>query len=148
VTSRCQNAPVMNEDDLRSQDFERPASRVLVVIGESASRSFVVRILESVLLEVDSASRYEEALEKLHLPYRPAALIIDPTIPCVDGIELIRKIHDEHPDLLDRTIVITEPASPISERIRRQSPCRQIQRPVLRHELIEAVSECLREPQS
>lgn len=123
-------------------------SRVLVVIGESASRSFVVRILESVLLEVDSASRYEEALEKLKPEYRPAALIIDPTVPRVDGVELIRRIHAERPDLLNRTIVITEPASPLAEQIRRESPCRQIQRPVLRHELIEAVSACLREPQS
>jgi CheY-like chemotaxis protein len=135
----------MNEDPIQA---DRPSSRVLVVIGESASRSFVVRILESVLLEVDSASRYEEALEKLNQHYRPAALIIDPTIPRVDGVELIRKIHDERPDLLHRTIIITEPASPLAERIRRESPCRQIQRPVLRHELIEAVSECLREPQS
>lgn len=138
----------MNED-LANEEMERPPSRVLVVIGESASRAFVVRILESVLLEVDSASRYEEALEKLlNRHYRPAALIIDPTIPRVDGVELIRKIHAERPDLLNRTIVIAEQASPLSERIRRESPCRQIQRPVLRHELIEAVSECLREPQS
>jgi CheY-like chemotaxis protein len=135
-------------DDLTSQEVERPTSRVLVVIGESASRSFVVRILESVLLEVDCASSYEEALEKLKQHYRPAAVIIDPTIPRVDGVELIRKIHHERPDLLDRTIVIAEPASPLSERIRRESPCRQIQRPVLRHELIESVSKCLREPQS
>ena len=135
-------------EDLTSQEVERPSSRVLVVIGESASRSFVVRILESVLLDVDSASRYEEALEKLKPDYRPAALIIDPTIPRVDGVELIRKIHAERPDLLDRTIVITEPGSSLAEQIRRESPCRQIQRPVLRHELIEAVSECLREPQS
>ncbi|MFN2238248.1 MAG: response regulator [Thermoanaerobaculia bacterium] len=135
-------------EDLTSREVEPPASRVLVVIGESASRSFVVRILESVLLEVDSASRYEEALEKLDQDYRPAALIIDPTIPRVDGVELIRKIHAERPDLLNRTIVIAEPSSPLSEQIRRESPCRQIQRPVLRHELIEAVSECLREPQS
>lgn len=133
---------------MNSEDGERPASRVLVVIGESASRSFVVRILESVLLEVDSATRYEEALERLNQHQLPAVLVIDPTIPRIDGVELLRTLQEERPELLERTIVIAEPGSPVSERIRREVACRQIQRPVLRHELIEAVSDCLREPQS
>lgn len=130
-----------------SETSNRPGSRVLVVVGESACRSFVARTLESVLLNVDTAARYEEALE--HLRARAyAVLVIDPSLPRVDGVELMKKIHDEQPDLIGRSIVIAEPDSAIAERIPGSQPLRKIQKPVLRHELIQAVSECLREPSS
>lgn len=121
------------------------SNRVLVIVGEPATQSFIKRTLESVLLEVDTASRYEQALEKIHARSW-ALVIIDPTLPRVDGLELLRELKKISPATLHKTIVIAEPHTLNAERIAGEFACKRIEKPVTRQELIQAVSECLREP--
>lgn len=120
------------------------ANKVLVVAGEAATRSFIKRTLESVLLEVETASRVKSALPKI----RSGAfglIILDPTMPSVDGLDLMEELHAEDPSLARRTIVIIEPGSSIAERLGSFLLSRTIDRPIMRSQLILAVSECLRQ---
>ncbi len=123
---------------------DQRASRVLVVAGEAATRSFIQRTLESVLLDVETASRCESALPKLRSG-EFGLIVIDPTVPGVEGVDLLMELHQEDPSLARRTIVLVEPGSFIADRLRSFPLCRTIDRPVMRSQLILAVSECLRE---
>lgn len=120
------------------------ANRVLVVAGEAATRSFIQRTLESVLLEVETASRFESAIAKIRAN-QFGVLVLDPTIPGVDGIDLLREITRENHSLARRTIVVVEQQTAVADHIPDFPCCRWIQRPVVRQQLILAVSECLRE---
>ncbi|HVR42879.1 MAG TPA: response regulator [Thermoanaerobaculia bacterium] len=128
-----------------SERGAQASNRVLVVIGEPASRAFVSRVLESVLMDVRAASRYEQAMELIRNEAF-GLLIVDPTLPRVDGVELLREIRREHPTLIRKTIVIVDAGTPLAEKFEELSPCRLIDRPVLRQQLITAVSDCLKEP--
>lgn len=119
-------------------------NRVLVVAGEAATRSFIQRTLESVLLEVETASRFESAIAKIRSGHF-GVLVLDPTLPGVDGLDLLREISLENPSLALRTVVVVEPQTAVADRIADVPYCRRIQRPVVRQQLILAVSECLRE---
>lgn len=122
----------------------RSANRVLVIAGEAATRTFIKRTLESVLLDVETASRFASALPKIRSG-QFGLIILDPTVPSVDGVDLLEELHAEDPSLATRTIVLIEPGSAIAERLDTFSLCRTIDRPVMRSQLILAVSECLRE---
>ncbi|MGH9456726.1 MAG: response regulator [Thermoanaerobaculia bacterium] len=120
------------------------SNRILVVIAEPATRGLVQRILESVLLHVDTASRYEQAIDKIRAGAFDV-LVLDPALPRVDGAELLRTLQREHPRLARRTIVLAEPGSPIAEKLAAVPTCRRVSRAVRRQELIAAVSDCLRD---
>lgn len=125
---------------------EDSGNRVLLVVGDPASRMFIQRALESVLLEVDTAGRFDKAVLKA-ASEAWALVIVDPTLPKVAGLELLRQLHSTAPSLLRKTIVILEPGSPLAEKIRELPLCRTIDRPVVRQQLIQAVSDCLSQPQ-
>ncbi|HEY0591995.1 MAG TPA: response regulator [Thermoanaerobaculia bacterium] len=126
------------------EPMDRSANRVLVVAGEAATRGFIKRTLESVLLEVETASRLESALPKL-TSGEYGLIVLDPPSPSVDGVDLLEELHRQDPSLARRTIILVEPGSPIVEHLRSFPNCRIIDRPVMRNQLILAVSECLRE---
>lgn len=135
----------LRENDPRNvmNDLSR-GNRVLVVAGEASVRAFIQRTLESVLLEVETASRFENAILKLRSgDFR--VLVLDPTIPAVDGLDLLRELGREDRSLTRRTIVVVERESPMIEHLEAFPFCRRIERPVVRQQLILAVSECLRE---
>lgn len=117
---------------------------MLVVAGEAATRAFIKRTLESVLLEVEAASRIETALQKLRSG-EFGVIVLDPTAPGVDGFDLLEEMSHQDPSLVRRTIIVVGPESRIVEHLGSFPHCRTIDRPVMRSQLIEAVSECLRE---
>jgi DNA-binding NtrC family response regulator len=123
---------------------DQRANKVLVVAGEAATRSFIQRTLESVLLDVETASRFENAVPKLRSG-EFGLIVLDPTVQGVDGVDLLKELHHEDPSLARRTIVVVEPGSSIIEHLGSFPLCRTIDRPVMRSQLILAVSECLRE---
>lgn len=129
-----------------TKSSKNAGTRVLLVVGDPASRTFIQRALESVLLEVDTAAKFDNAAAKLR-SHAWAIVIVDPTLPKVDGVELIRELHSTAPALLRKTIVILEPGSPLAEKIKEFPLCRTIDRPVVRQQLIQAVSDCLSQPQ-
>lgn len=128
------------------KNSESSANRVLLVVGDPVSRTFIQRTLESVLLQVETAARFENASLKIRSSSW-ALLILDPTLPKVDGLELLRELQTLAPGLLRKTILILEPRSPLAERASEFSICQTIDRPVTRKQLIQAVSDCLRQPQ-
>lgn len=117
---------------------------MLVVAGEAATRSFIKRTLESVLLEVETASRLESALPKLSSG-EYGLIVLDPASPGVDGVDRLAELHRRDPSLARRTIILVEPGSQIADHLDSFPHCRTIDRPVMRSQLIIAVSECLRE---
>lgn len=116
--------------------------RVLLVAGDPAHRAHLRRILESVLLAVSESSNLADALQKL-LSHPFAAAVVDPTLPRVDGFELLREIERLDARLLHRTIVLVEPGSAMAGRLADFSVCRFLEKPVGRAPLIKTVSECL-----
>jgi DNA-binding NtrC family response regulator len=121
-----------------------PGNRVLVVAREAATRSFIQRTLESVLLEVVTSSRFENAIAKLRSgPF--GVLVVDPTMPSVDGVDFLREVGRRDPSLARRTVIVIERGSSLLERLEAFPFSRRIDRPVVRQQLILAVSECLRE---
>lgn len=129
-----------------TKNSENSGNRVLLVVGDPASRTFIQRALESVLLEVEIASRFDHAVSKAR-SHAWALLILDPTLPKVDGLELLRDLQETVPSLLRKTIVILEPGSSLAEKIKEFPLCRTLDRPVVRQQLIHAVSDCLSQPQ-
>jgi DNA-binding NtrC family response regulator len=125
-------------------EHPNPGNRVLVVAGEAATRSFIQRTLESVLLEVETASRFESAIAKLRSGSF-GVLVVDPTMPSVDGVDFLHEASRADSSLTRRTVVVIERGSSLGERLDAFPSCRRIDRPVVRQQLILAVSECLRE---
>lgn len=115
---------------------------MLLVAGDPAHRVRLRRILESVLLAVSEASHLGDAVQKL-LAHPFAAAVIDPTLPRVDGVEILREIERLDRKLLHRTIVLVEPGSALAGGLADFSVCRFLEKPVGRAPLIRTVSECL-----
>lgn len=125
-----------------SEQTSSSIHRVLLVAGDPGHRAHLRRILESVLLAVSESSHLEDAVQKL-LAHPFAAAVIDPTIPRVDGVELLREIQRLDRNLLHRTIVLVEPGSALAGSLAGFSVCRFLEKPVGRAPLIKTVSECL-----
>ena len=90
--------------------------RVLVVDDEEAIRSAMRRSLERRGWAVDEAADGREALLRLEVGGRPVAydaVVTDLRMPGMSGIELCEELGRKHPDLLERTVIITgDTASP------------------------------------
>ncbi len=93
-----------------------PAGRALVVDDEAAIRAAVRRSLERHGWQVDEAADGQEGWLRLDVGGRPGpyqAVITDLRMPGLSGIELVDRLRATHPDLADRTVVITgDTASP------------------------------------
>ncbi len=123
---------------------QNSGSRVLVVAGEAATRSFIKRTLESVLLDVEAVSRFDNAILKIRSGGF-GLVVLDPTVSTRESVDLLQQLHREDPALARRTVVVIDPASSANGHLDAFPFLRRIDRPVLRDQLILAISECLRE---
>ena len=82
----------------------REIMQILVVDDEKDIRDGCERILIRMECQVRKASQGEEALEIME-SWRPSIVFLDLKMPGIDGMEVLRRIHDKDPDIL--VIVIT-----------------------------------------
>ena len=68
---------------------------VLAVDDDAAYRRFIAHVLESAGFRVSLAATGEEALEMLRSDPTISLLLIDLSMPGIDGIETVRRIRDE-----------------------------------------------------
>jgi PAS domain S-box-containing protein len=78
---------------------------ILVVDDEDDFRMLFIRQIRRMMkdhgLEFVEAGNGEEALELLKTGLKPSMIFIDYIMPRVDGLELLRRINDDYPDLYD-----------------------------------------------
>lgn len=85
-----------------------PQARILVVEDEPTTRKAICRALELMGYDVDQAGSGELALARLaSLPCD--LMLLDLRLPGMDGIEVMRRVQESHPDLL--VIVLTAHAT-------------------------------------
>ncbi len=93
-----------------------PVGRALVVDDEAAIRAAVRRSLERHGWQVDEAADGQEGWLRLDVGGRPGpyhVVVTDLRMPGLSGIELVDRLRATHPELADRTVVITgDTASP------------------------------------
>jgi DNA-binding NtrC family response regulator len=80
------------------------AERVLVVEDDSAARVGLEQLVKSWGFVADSAADGLEALEKV-TTFRPAIVITDLVMPGMDGLELLRALHQQGADVT--TLLLT-----------------------------------------
>ncbi|MEK6373614.1 MAG: response regulator [Acidobacteriota bacterium] len=80
--------------------------RILVVDDDDAIRTMVERVLRHERFEVDSARDGFEAIEKLS-SNDYATVVLDLAMPRVDGIDVLRFLARENPNLERKVIVMT-----------------------------------------
>jgi CheY-like chemotaxis protein len=79
---------------------ETPAGpkRALVIDDEPANRDFLVRLLQQAKLEVHGAESGTEALKIAESIGALALVVIDNKLPDIDGVDLLIKLHQSHPE--------------------------------------------------
>ena len=70
------------------------ALTILIVDDDAASRSELARILMRAGLEVQEAGNGEDGMKAA--AERPAAVILEVSLPDIDGLELCRELRDRH----------------------------------------------------
>ena len=80
------------------------AERVLVVEDDSAARVGLEQLVKSWGFVAESAADGREALEKV-TTFRPAIVITDLVMPGMDGLELLRALHQQGADVT--TLLLT-----------------------------------------
>lgn len=110
------------QPSITSQSSEQPpghgglASPVAVVVDdEPANQDFLVRLLQQAQLESYGASSGTEAVKLAEEHARIGLLVIDNKLPDIDGIALIKKLNEMHPEariimatMLDERDLITQ----------------------------------------
>ncbi|HET7870356.1 MAG TPA: response regulator transcription factor [Actinomycetota bacterium] len=86
--------------------------RVGVAEDHPLARESLVQLLESAedILIVGEAADGEEALELADSVGEPDILLVDLRLPGIDGLEVTRRLSDEHPDV--RVIILTTNEDP------------------------------------
>ncbi len=74
-----------------------PYRRVLVVDDEANLRQSLARILHQMGCEVTTAADGAQALQRLDTPYD--LVYLDIRLPGMDGLQVLRQIHDRYPQL-------------------------------------------------
>lgn len=119
------------------------AGRALVVDDEPAIRTAVRRSLERRGWVVDEAADGQEGWLRLDVGGRPApydAVITDLRMPGLSGIELVDRLRAAHPELADRTIVITgDTASPMVAEFLARLPTPYLQKPFDMRTLVQMI---------
>src|SRR5215475_5656323 len=80
------------------------AERVLIVEDDTAARSGLEQLVKSWGFVAESAADGEEALEKV-TTFRPAIVITDLVMPHMDGLQLLRALHQQGADVT--TLLLT-----------------------------------------
>src|SRR5206468_3625429 len=79
---------------------------VLLVEDDPTLRHFLRILVEHGGLSAESIERGDSALEAI-CSERFDAIVLDLVLPGMSGFEIIQKLHDTHPHLLRRIIVLT-----------------------------------------
>jgi len=74
------------------------AERVLIVEDDRSTRVGLTELVRAWGYVADSAADGEEALQKV-TTFRPAIIVSDLVMPHLDGLELLRRLHDQLTDL-------------------------------------------------
>ncbi len=73
-------------------------ARIMVVEDDASARQGLANLLTAWGYEVDAASDGTEALEKIP-SFDPALVISDLRLPQMDGMDLLKQVHDSYPGL-------------------------------------------------
>jgi DNA-binding NtrC family response regulator len=81
-----------------SQDQSLPGERVLIVEDDPATRSGLAELVQAWGFQTDEAADGEAAMAKV-TTFRPAIIVSDLVMPRMDGLELLRALHDQLSDI-------------------------------------------------
>jgi len=95
---------ILIDDGAQSQAPPTTAERVLIVEDDSAARVGLEQLVKSWGFVAESAADGQEALEKV-TTFRPAIVITDLVMPGMDGLELLRTLHQQGADVT--TLLLT-----------------------------------------
>lgn len=114
--------------------------RVLVVDDDESIRMLMQRILVRNGYSVETAVDGGVALDKIEQDGYDA-MVLDLMMPRVDGFEVLRRLAEERPEFVSRTVVATAfPREVAAGKI--DEVCRVIIKPFDTRELLDAVREC------
>ena len=104
----------------------------------------LARVLERLDLEIDTARDGGEAI-KLIANKDYDVVLLDLMMPRVDGFAVLQHMHDEHPELLTRTIIASAvPETEIYRRLDEDNVYRVHPKPFEIASLLHDVGECAR----
>ena len=119
--------------------------RILVIDDDSAIQELIRVILERWGFELTAALNVSTAVEVLRQKPLPDLVLLDMTLPDVDGLELLRQIRETK--VFDTLPVIIVSAMVDSDRIRKgldMGADRYITKPAISHNLLKTVQEVLK----
>ena len=119
--------------------------RILVIDDDSAIQELIRVILERWGFELTAALNVSTAVEVLRQKPLPDLVLLDMTLPDVDGLELLRQIRETK--VFDTLPVIIVSAMIDSDRIRKgldMGADRYITKPAISHNLLKTVQEVLK----
>ncbi len=122
----------------------KESTAVLIVDDERNIRLTLSMALEALKIPVDTASSGEEALQKLtEKPY--SLMILDLKLPGLDGLEVLRRVTDKHPDM--KVIIITAYGSiEVAVEAMKMGAIDFLQKPFQPTEVRDMVRRVLQEP--
>ncbi|MER3432857.1 MAG: serine/threonine protein kinase [Leptolyngbya sp. ERB_1_1] len=118
--------------------------KILVVDDKAENRFVLVNLLQPLGFEVMEAINGQDALEKAE-QFRPDAILIDLSMPVMDGFEAIRRIRSS--PSLDQTVIIATSASvfEMDQQKSQKAGCNGfLSKPIRETELLEQLSSHLK----
>jgi DNA-binding response OmpR family regulator len=104
------------------------SKKVLIVDDDEGIRVMVERVLRREHFEVDTARDGFEAIEKLaHNDYK--AILLDLMMPRVDGLDVLRFLQEQRPDLEPAVIVMTADSPRAAEAAKLRNASRFLTKP-------------------
>ncbi|MBI3306897.1 MAG: response regulator [Candidatus Omnitrophica bacterium] len=91
--------------------------KLLVVDDEEEIREFLKAFFEEREFEVITASSGKEAIEKL-AQVQPQVVLLDVHMPGMDGLTVLKKIKEQHPDIKVIMVTALETQDKIEEAMR------------------------------
>lgn len=83
--------------------FVQMSQKQLLIVDDSDLILYRLKnLLEGLpgLAEIDTASSYTEALERLSVPVAPDIVLLDINLPAHNGIDLLRHVRRHHPEMI------------------------------------------------
>lgn len=115
------------------------AKRILVVEDDDAIRTMVERVLRHEELEVDCARDGFEAMEKLSRNDY-ATVVLDLAMPRADGIDVLRFLEQEKPQV-ERKVIVMTANLPVLEALKAKRVTSVLTKPFDIRTLIEQVRD-------
>ncbi len=118
-------------------------SSVLVVDDDPALRGLFSTLLAREGFAIDSAPNGRQAFEYLRRGAY-AVILLDLSLPEVNGLELIERLERDSPSLLRRVIVLTSATRSVVESLEAKRIWGVVEKPFEVPELMRSVRECAR----